>query len=89
MCILQLLRSPTFHHGVGWIHKRVHMLRTGEKMPERGGTSIEGQSSGEAGATFADTDNQTDTKGAESLFRHFRDEVKNQFKDLQGGARRK
>jgi len=30
-----------------------------------------------------------DTKGAESLFKHFQDEVKNQFKDLQGGARRK
>lgn len=37
----QLLRSPNFHRMVGVIHKKVHQLRTGEKI-ERGGTSIEG-----------------------------------------------
>jgi hypothetical protein len=39
---LQLLRSPTFHRAVGVVHRKVHQIRTGEKPPERGGTSIEG-----------------------------------------------
>ena len=38
---LQLIRTPGFHRGVGWIHKRLQEARYGKSPEDMGGTKLD------------------------------------------------
>jgi len=42
----RLLASPTFHRMVGRIHRKIHHLKHGASLEERGGTTLENNKSG-------------------------------------------
>ncbi|KAH8590859.1 hypothetical protein B0O99DRAFT_520758, partial [Bisporella sp. PMI_857] len=61
---IQLLASPTFHHVVRRVHKRVHELKHGKDPAEMGGTNI-------------DTPGGSDSS---RFLKYYMEELKNQFR---------
>ncbi|KAK2809880.1 hypothetical protein FQN50_003521 [Emmonsiellopsis sp. PD_5] len=68
---VRLLRSPTFHKGVRQVHKKIQEIRYGKLPEDMGGTNID----------------KPDLGGMKRYLELFREELKNQAKDLQNTPR--